>query len=74
MPIYRFNASWGNNARPDVRWARLKDEEAARHHARLLIREFTVNGADTDLAEWRMDVRDQGGELLLSIPFDDGAA
>jgi hypothetical protein len=71
MPIYRFNASRGNDTRPDVRWARLKDERAARHHAKLLIREFVANGRYTDLAQWRLDVKDESGELLLSVPFED---
>jgi hypothetical protein len=44
MPIYRFTAVQGDNACPDVRWAHLKDEEAARHlckiaHAKVCCKE-----------------------------------
>jgi hypothetical protein len=74
MPIYRFNAIRGENVCPDVRWAYLKDEDAARHYAKLLIGEFVTNRRHTDLADWRLDVRDQTGELLISIPLQDTGA
>jgi hypothetical protein len=74
MPIYRFTAIQGHNACPDVRCAHLKDQEAAGHYAKLLIREFLEKSSHADLAQWRLDVKDQTGELLLSIPLQDSVA
>jgi hypothetical protein len=74
MPIYRFTAVQGDNACPDVRWAHLKDEDAAHHYAKLLIQEFVAKGRYTDLTHWRLDVKDQTGELLLSIPLQESVA
>ena len=74
LPIYRFTAVQGDNACPDVRWAHLKDEEAARHYAKLLIQEFFAKGRYTDLTHWRLEVKDQIGELLLSIPLQERVA
>ena len=69
MPIYRFNAARSDQCCPDVRWLRLKDQEAARHFAKLLVEEFVASGHYADWADWRLDVRDENGELLLSVPF-----
>jgi hypothetical protein len=74
MPIYRFTAAHGDKTCPDVRWAHLKDEEAARRYAKLLIPEFVAKGRHTDLTHWRLDVKDETGELLFSIPLQESVA
>jgi hypothetical protein len=52
----------------------LKDEEAARRYAKLLIPEFVAKGRHTDLTHWRLDVKDETGELLFSIPLQESVA
>lgn len=73
MPIYCFNAAKLADCCPDVRWTRLKDEEAARRFAKLLVEEFVASGRYADCSDWRLDVRDENGGLLLSIPFQDSS-
>jgi len=41
---------------------------------KILIQEFIAKGRYTDLTRWRLDVKDQTGELLLSIPLQESVA
>lgn len=59
MPIYCFNAAKLADRCPDGRWTRLKDEEAARRFAKLLVEEFVASGRYADYSDWRLDVRDE---------------
>jgi hypothetical protein len=42
--------------------------------AKLLVEESVASGRYPDCTDWRLDVKDENGELLLSIPFRDTGA
>ena len=45
------------------------DKETARRFANLLIKEFVSSGRYSDSTRIRLEVKDDTGALLLSIPF-----
>jgi hypothetical protein len=53
----------------DVRWTHLPDKETARRFANLLIKEFVSSGRYSDSTRTCLEVKDDSGALLLSIPF-----
>ena len=69
MPIYRFAVRREDDHDADVRWTHLPDKEAARRFANLLIKEFVSSGRYSDSTRTRLEVKDDTGALLLSIPF-----
>jgi hypothetical protein len=69
MPIYQFAVRREENQNADVRWTHLPDKETARRFAHLLIKEFVSNGRYADSTRTRLEVKDDAGDLLLSIPF-----
>ncbi len=74
MPIYQFVVVVGDHEYdPSVRWTHLPDEEAALRYGHLLIREFKSSGRYPDASHSRLEVKDDMGEPLLSISFQDVA-
>ena len=72
MPIYQFVVVDSDHEYdPSVRWTHLPDEEAALRYGHLLIREFKSSGRYPDTPHWRLEVKDDMGEPLISIPFRD---
>ena len=73
MPIYRFVVVDSDHEYdPSVRWIHLPDEEAALRYGHLLIREFKSSGRYPDTPPLaRLEVKDDMGEPLISIPFRD---
>ena len=72
MPIYRFVVVDGDHEYdPSVRWTYLPDEEAALRYGHLLIREFKSSGSYPDATHSRLEVKDDMGDPLISIPFRD---
>ena len=69
MPIYRFTVRREDDPDADVRWTHLPDKETARRFANLLIKEFVSSGRYSDAARACLEVKDDTGDLLLSIPF-----
>jgi hypothetical protein len=69
MPIYQFAVRREDNQNADVRWTHLPDKERARRFAHLLIREFVSSGRYGDSTRTCLEVKDDTGDLLLSIPF-----
>ena len=58
---------------PDVRYTHLADEEAARRYAKLLIHELAPSGFYSSRSCF-LEVKDETGSLLFSIPFREIAA
>ena len=73
MPVYQFAVNHDGQQETDVRWTHLPDEESARRFARLLIGEFVSSGQYRDWSRSYLEVRDGGGRLLLTIPFEQTA-
>ena len=72
MPIYQFVVIRGDHEDgPSVRWTHLPDEEAALRYAHLLIKDFKSSGRYPDASHSRLEVKDDMGEPLISIPFGD---
>jgi hypothetical protein len=69
MPIYRFAVRREGDHDSDVRWTHLPDKETARRFANLLIKEFVSSGRYSDSTRTCLEVKDDSGALLLSIPF-----
>jgi hypothetical protein len=69
MPIYRFAVRREDDHDADVRWTHLPGKETARRFANLLIKEFVSSGRYSDSTRTRLEVKDDTGALLLSIPF-----
>jgi hypothetical protein len=67
MPVYQFAIKWADEQSPDVRYAHLSDEEAARRHAKLLIQELASSGFYSSRS-CLLEVRDESGPLF-SMPF-----
>ncbi len=53
----------------DIRWRHLPDNETARRFADLLIREFVSNGRYAVPPRACLEIKDDAGSVLLSIPF-----
>ena len=68
MPVYEFAVKWDDDQTPDVRYTRLADEEAARRYAKLLIQELAPGGFYSSRSCF-LEVKDETGSLLFSIPF-----
>jgi hypothetical protein len=62
-----------NESLPGCALGAFEREEAARRFAKLLIEDFVANGRYGVCTDWRLDVKDESGELLLSIPFRDSS-
>jgi hypothetical protein len=69
MPIYQFAVRRENDQAADVRWRHLPDKETARRFANLLIDDFVSSGRYVASARTCLEVKDDSGYLLLSIPF-----
>lgn len=69
MPIYQFAVRQEDDQDADVRWTHLPDKETARRFANLLIREFISSGRYADSTRACLEIKDDTGDLLLSIPF-----
>jgi len=69
MPIYQSAVRREGDHDADVRWRHLPDKETARRFADLLINEFVSSGRYADPARACLEVKDDAGSLLLSIPF-----
>jgi len=52
-----------------VRWTHLPDQETARRFADLLMKEFVSNGRYANASQAFLEVRDDTGGILFSIPF-----
>jgi hypothetical protein len=74
MPIYRFAVRREDDHDSDVRWTHLPDKETARRFANLLIKEFVSSGRYSDSPRTCLEVKDDSGALLLSIPFPQSIA
>lgn len=70
MPIYQFVArSVQSQEYPEVRWMHLADNPAAFQIANLLVQQFKASGRyPASIKSW-LDVVDQDGRTILSIPF-----
>jgi hypothetical protein len=73
MPAYQFAIKWAADQSPDVRYSHLTDEEAARRYAKLLIHELAPSGFYSSRSCF-LEVKDETGSLLFSIPFREIAA
>lgn len=69
MPIYQFAVRREDDQDADVRWRHLPDKETARGFANLLINEFVSSGRYAASTRTCLEVKDDTGYLLLSIPF-----
>jgi len=69
MPVYQFAVRQDSVQDPDVRWTHLSDDEAARRFANLLIKEFVSTGRYAQSSRSRLEVKDDSGGVLLSIPI-----
>jgi hypothetical protein len=69
MPVYQFAVRQDSVQDPDVRWTHLSDDEAARRFANLLIKEFVSTGRYAQSSRSRLEVKDDCGGVLLSIPI-----
>lgn len=69
MPVYQFAVRRDDEQDADVRWTHLPDKEAARRFANLLIKEFVSSGRYPVSSRCRLEVKNENGEVLLSIPF-----
>ena len=68
-----IRCKWDDDQSADVRYAHLADEEAARRYAKLLIHELAPNGFYSSRSCF-LEVKDETGSLLFSIPFREIAA
>src|SRR6478672_13807270 len=73
MPVHQFAVKWDDDQTPDVRYTHLADEEAARRYAKLLIHELAPSGFYSSRSCF-LEVKDETGSLLFSIPFREIAA
>ena len=73
MPVYQFAVKWDDDQTPDVRYTHLANEEAARRYAKLLIHELAPSGFYSSRSCF-LEVKDETGSLLFSIPFREIAA
>jgi hypothetical protein len=69
MPIYQFAVRREDDQDADIRWTHLPDKETARRFGNLLIKEFISSGRYSDSTRARLEIKDDTGDLLLSIPF-----
>ena len=69
MPIYQFAIRREDDHDADIRWRHLPDKETARRFADLLINEFVSSGRHAVSNRACLEVKDDAGFLLLSIPF-----
>jgi hypothetical protein len=69
MPIYQFAIRREHDPDPEIRWRHLPDQETAHRFAKFLINEFASSGRHAIAAHTRLEVKDDAGSLLLSIPF-----
>ena len=69
MPLYFFHFTNGAHAIPDLAGVELDSLAVAREYAiedaRFVIEEHMVQG----WRRWRVDVTDEAGAILLSLPF-----
>jgi hypothetical protein len=71
MPIYQFLVQ-PSHAEPDVRWSYLPDSDAAKRYARVLINDFKSRRKFDGRS--KMEIQDDAGKSIATIPFDDDAA
>ena len=69
MPVYQFAVRRDSIQDPDVRWTHLSDDEAARRFANLLIKELVSSGRYAQSLRSHLEVKDDSGGVLLSIPI-----
>jgi hypothetical protein len=69
MPIYQFAVRREDDHDADIRWRHLPNKETARRFADLLIDEFVSSGRYAVSTRACLEVKDDTGFLLLSIPF-----
>jgi hypothetical protein len=69
MPIYQFAVRWEDDQDADIRWRHLPDKEMARRFATLLINECLSRGRYAASTRACLEIKDDSGYLLLSIPF-----
>ena len=69
MPVNQFAVKRDSVPDPDVRWTHLSDDEAARRFANLLVKEFVSSGRYAHSSRSHLEVKDDTGGVLLSIPI-----
>ena len=69
MPVYQFAVKRDSVRDPDVRWTHLSDDDAARRFANLLVKEFVSSGRYAHSPRSHLEVKDDTGGVLLSIPI-----
>jgi hypothetical protein len=69
MPVYQFAVKRSSDQDPDILWTHLADADAARRYANLLIKEFVSSGRYSHVSRPHLEVKDDAGGLLLSIPI-----
>jgi hypothetical protein len=69
MPVYQFAVRWNEDPASDARYAHLANDEAARHYAELLAKESASTGFYPYSSCSRVEVKDETGTVLFSIPF-----
>jgi hypothetical protein len=68
MPVYQF-AVRSNEGAPDARYVHLANDEAAWRYGELLAKESASTGFYPYSANSRVEVKDETGSVLFSIPF-----
>jgi hypothetical protein len=71
MPVYQFAVKWNEDPASDARYAHLANDKAARHYADLLAKESASIGFYPYSSRWRVEVKDETGSVLFSIPFQE---
>ena len=69
MPVYQFAVRWNEDRAFDVRYTHLADEAAARRHAKQLANESASTGFYPYSCRSRVEVKNEAGSVLFSIPF-----
>ena len=69
MPVYQFAVRWNEDRASDVRYTHLADEAAARRYAKQLANESASTGFYPYSCRSRVEVKNEAGSVLFSIPF-----
>ena len=69
MPVYQFAVRWNEDRASDVRYTHLADEAAARRYAKQLADESASTGFYPYSCRSRVEVKNEDGSVLFSIPF-----
>jgi len=69
MPVYQFAVRWNEDRASDVRYTHLADEAAARRYAKQLADESASTGFYPYSCRSRVEVKNEAGSVLFSIPF-----